>query len=463
MIEPQRITLLNRVATRQGKYVLYWMQASQRTRYNHALEHAIRRANEHKLPLIVGFGLMDDYPEANLRHYAFMVQGLADVHAALQQRGIKFVVRHGSPPNVALVLARDAAWTVCDRGYLRHQKRWRNELADGAVCPVEQVESDVVVPVEVASQKAEFAARTIRPKILRFRNTYIKALRPVRPHKTSRRLKVATDTDIEVADPERALAQLKLDRTVSRVCHFEGGEKAAHRRLDEFMRTKLDSYKEGRREPSVDGTSTLSPYLHFGQISPVEIALRVQASDAPEADREAFLEELIVRRELAVNFVHYKPNYDQFDALPAWSRKTLLEHRNDRRNPVYSRRELESAQTYDVYWNAAQREMNATGFMHNALRMYWGKKILEWKRTPEEAFEEVLYLNNRQFLCGRDPASYANVAWIFGLHDRPWQERRVFGTVRYMNDSGLKRKFDMQAYIDRISQLEREHLADQSS
>lgn len=179
------------------------------------------------------------------------------------------------------------------------------------------------------------------------------------------------------------------------------------------------------------------------------------AAGAPAADREAFLEELIVRRELALNFVNYTANYDQFDALPPWAQRTLSQHARDHRPQTYSRDELERAATHDPYWNAAMHEMTATGYMHNYMRMYWGKRILEWKKTPREAFADSLYLNNKYFLCGRDPNAYANVAWLFGLHDRPWGKRPIFGTVRYINAAGLERKFDMYRYIETVGDMTR--------
>lgn len=423
MIPRERVQRLNDESVRGGAYVLYWMQASQRTGFNHALEHAVERANELRLPLVVGFGLMDDYPEANARHYAFMLQGLRDVLAACRERGIAFVARRGSPEKVAVDLAADAALVVCDRGYLRHQKQWREHVAKHAGCPVVRVESDVVVPVEVASDKQEFAARTIRPKLLRERDRFLVPLKATRVRVDASKLQLPSD--IDVSDPEAALASLRVDRSVGVSARLIGGEVEGRRRLKQFVRAALANYPDGRREPSVAGTSMLAASLHFGQISPVEIALSVRDADAPAAAKEAYLEELIIRRELAVNFVHYQSKYDEYGCLPEWSRKTLRAHRRDKRYHVYSRAQLEAADTHDPYWNAAQREMNTTGFMHNSMRMYWGKKILEWKRTPEEAFADTLYLNNKYFLCGRDPNGYANVAWVFGLHDRPWGERDV--------------------------------------
>lgn len=433
MIQPSRIQPLNEKPIASDRaFVLYWMQQSQRTRFNHALEYAIEQANGLNLTIIVCFGLMDDYPEANERHYAFMLQGLEDVAADLKRRGIGFVIRRGSPPEVAIQLGKQAALIVCDRGYLRHQRRWRDQVADEAKCRVVQVESDVVVPVEVASDKAEFAARTIRPKIHRHWKQYLKPLRPVKPKHSSLHLSIASD--------EISLDQLKIDRSVKAVTEFRGGQSEARRLLDHFVKSKVRRYDEDRNEPSKRGTSRLSPYLHFGQISPIEIALATKGN-------EKFLEELIVRRELAMNFVYYTPKYDSFDCLPNWAQLTLKKHKEDARAYVYSLGQLENAQTHDRYWNAAQTEMLRTGYMHNYMRMYWGKKILEWSKSPRAAYETTLHLNNKYFLDGRDPVSYANVGWIFGLHDRPWTQRPIFGTIRYMNAAGLERKFDMEAYV----------------
>lgn len=431
----------------EGRYVLYWMQQSQRAAFNHALEYAARRANEREQGLVVGFGLTDAYPDANERHYAFMLEGLAEVQDALEDRGIKFVVRKGAPDGVALGLAKDASLVVCDRGYLRHQRRWRHRVAAESGKSVVQVEGEVVVPVETVSDKVEFAARTIRPKLRKAWPDFLGGLGATTLKTTSLKLQVTGDVDVRV--PDKVLRALDIDRSVERVDRFHGGTNEARKHLRRFLQSALEGYNDARNDPADPQCSNLSPYLHFGQISPVEIARKVSAAKSgSNPDREAFLEELIVRRELAVNFVHFHSDYDSFKCLPDWARKTLSEHENDRRPARYTRAELERAETDDAYWNAAMQEMLKTGYMHNHMRMYWGKKILEWCNTPEYAYSTALYLNNRYFLDGRDPNSYANVAWIFGLHDRPWQERPVFGKVRYMNAGGLERKFDIQAYVN---------------
>jgi deoxyribodipyrimidine photo-lyase len=452
MIDAARCQHLNGHAMRGGRHVLYWMQQSQRASFNPALEYAISVANREDLPVLVAFGLMDDYPEANLRHYRFMLEGLREVAATLAQRRIGFAVRRGAPNEVAVALAEDAALVVCDRGYLRHQKAWRMDVASRLPCPLVQIEGDVVVPVEVASDKPEVGARTLRPKLHRVWESYLRPLADAPVRRCSLDLGIASELDL--GDVDGVLGALGLDRAVPPVARFRGGTGEARQRLREFLAARLDGYAARRGEPGAFQCSLLSPYLHFGQISPVEVALAARDSEkGAEADRRAYLDELVVRRELVANFVHFEEHYDDYACLPGWARATLERHRADRREHIYARAQLERAATHDPYWNAAMREMVHTGYMHNHMRMYWAKKILEWTAEPADAFRTVLYLNNKYFLDGRDPSSYANAAWAFGLHDRPWPERPVFGKVRYMNASGLERKFDMAAYLRAVDEL----------
>lgn len=252
---------------------------------------------------------------------------------------------------------------------------------------------------------------------------------------------------LDLGDADAVLASMDVDRSVGRVRRYVGGAGQARKLLRRFLSAKLKDYAALRNDPSLDIQSHMSPYLHFGQISPLEIALAVPRSRAGEKSKEAYLEELLVRRELAVNFVFYNPRYDEYAAVPHWARTTLKAHAGDRREHVYTPEQLASSRTHDPYFNAAMAEMRLAGKMHNYMRMYWGKKIIEWTRSPRRAFRTMLALNNRYFLDGRDPASYTNVAWCFGKHDRPWTRRPVFGTVRYMNAAGLKRKFRIDDYV----------------
>ena len=445
MVEPERIKQLSGAPETAGDYVLYWMQQSQRAVHNPALEVAVTAANRLRLPVVAAFALTAELPAANARHYTFMLQGLAETAEQLRARGIGFVIRYGPPPRIVIELARRAALLVCDQGYLRRQKRWRAEVAANAGCRVLAVEGDVVVPVELASVKAETSARTLRAKLETHRRGFIAPLRAQRVRVRADRL--ALGSDVELDDVPALVARLPIDQRVAVAAEFQGGYSEARRRLRSFVTRDLAGYHSRRPCLTRASISRLSPYLHFGQISPVEVALAVSKATAPGADRGGFLEELIVRRELAANFVNATSNYDQYDSLPAWARHTLGIHRHDRREHVYSYQQLASARTHDPYWNAAMRDMHGGGFLHNYLRMYWGKKVLEWSATPEEGYRVLLRLNNTYFLDGRDPSSYANVGWIFGLHDRPWPERPIFGNVRYMNAAGLRRKTDIEEYV----------------
>jgi deoxyribodipyrimidine photo-lyase len=428
------------------------MQQSQRAEYNHALEYAVQQANALGQGVLVGFGLMDDYPEANQRHYTFMLEGLRETQAALAIQGIKMVIQRGSPSDVASALGRKASLIVCDRGYLSHQKAWRTRVARSAACSVVQVESDVVVPIEVVSNKAEYAARTIRPKIHKHLNDYLMPFKSSVVKKSSLGLKI---NGLDLKDVGAVLKKLSLDRCVGSVTQFfKGGTSQGKARFAEFIKKRFKHYVENRNQPQTDDISHMSPYLHFGQLSPLYLALESKAANSRLKEaKQAYLEELIVRRELAMNFANYIPNYNSYACLPQWVQKTLRQHRKDRREYIYTRSRLEEAETHDEYWNAAMREMKVTGFMHNYMRMYWGKKILEWSKTPEHAFRTTLAINNKYFLDGRDPNSYTGVAWVFGVHDRAWFERPIFGKIRYMAASGLERKCDIRGYVKKIDSL----------
>jgi len=445
-----RVRRRNERKTQKGDYILYWMQQSQRAEDNHALEYAVALANDCKKPILVVFGLTADYPEANLRHFRFMLEGLDETRKTLRERGIPLSIRMGSPPDVACQAAQKACALICDRGYLRHQRAWRRQVAEQAPCPVFEVEADAVVPVQTVSDKAEYAARTIRPKIHRHLDRCLRSVQTTELQTDGSGL-AAGDIDFS-SDIDRMLTQMKLDSDPAPVTgFFRGGTVEAKRRFDAFLKDRLNRYADNSNQPQTDDVSEMSPYLHFGQISPLYLAMKVKGiKSADRQAADAYLEELIVRRELAANFVYYNDRYDRYDCLPKWARETLTEHRKDNRKHLYDPKTLEAAQTHDPYWNAAMKEMKHTGFMHNYMRMYWGKKILQWSKTPEEGFKTTLSINNRYFIDGRDPNSFAGVAWIYGLHDRAWAEREIFGKVRYMAASGLERKCDIRAYVEKI-------------
>lgn len=452
VIQKERIQPLNQKNINlRGRYVLYWMQASQRSENNFALEYAIEQANELAKPLLVAFGLMDDYPEANLRHYTFMLEGLKDVQEALAKRRIKMIVQHGNPESIAVKLGQEAALVVVDRGYLKIQKQWYKNVASQLDCPLIQVEDNVVVPVESASNKTEFAARTIRPKINKQLNDFFYLIPNV---KAAHPALTEPFEGLDLSDPYQIVKTLKLNHDVPAVSQFfKGGQSEAKHVLERFLSQRFENYDANRNQPQSNDTSYMAMYLHFGHISPIYLAKRIKEARGKQVNSDSYLEELIVRRELAMNFVSFTANYDDYGVIPDWAKKTLAEHKDDLRDPCYSLEQLENAETIDPYWNAAMNEMRYTGYMHNYMRMYWAKKILEWTPNPEDAFKRSLYLNNKYFLDGRDANSYAGVTWCYGVHDRAWTERAIFGKIRYMNANGLKRKAKPDEYIKKVAKL----------
>ena len=453
MIQEDRIAYLNDKEEQKGDYVIYWMQSSQRVSYNQALETTIRIANKRSLPVLVYFEITEKYPDANLRHYFFMMEGLQEVIEELEKIGIKMIVNYPPDDRSADLseLAQDAVMVVTDCGYLNFQTEWRERYAQDLPCLLIQVESDVVVPVESVSPKEEFSAGTFRPKINRLLANYLQPMEMTVPEKSSSNFNI---TSFSINNLESAVKKLSIDTSVPPSPVFHGGTSNAEELLQQFINEKIYRFESMRNNPSEDYLSHMSPYLHFGQISPLYIAIRLK-SEAPAEAYRVYLEELIVRRELAINYVYYNVNYDQFKGLPRWAKSTLEKHQHDTRKITYSIAELEHALTHDSYWNAAQQEMVITGKMHGYMRMYWGKKILEWSPAPQEAFQMCIYLNNKYELDGRDPNGYAGIAWCFGKHDRAWKERPIFGKVRFMNDSGLKRKFDMEKYIQKVNEFKK--------
>jgi deoxyribodipyrimidine photo-lyase len=448
MIHRDRICELNDLPVHNGRdYVLYWMQSAQRTRYNHALEFAIRQANHIGRPVLVFFGIADSYPGANLRHYKFMLEGLQEVKRELAVLGIELVVWRIEPCLGAAELARDACLVVTDDAHLPHLRSWRSIVAQAAPCRMYEVTTNLIVPAAAASEKEEYSAATFRPRITEKMPFFLKPLRHATPRVQAR----AGIDSCSLDDLDAVLPLLPLDRSVRPVDSFHGGTSRVLKLLEDFVERKLSDYPDGSNDPTRDCLSHMSPYLHFGQISPLEVALAV--SKAGGCGAPDYLEQLIVRRELSHNFTRYNSMAASYEGLPAWCRRTLDFHADDDRAYKYDLEHFENAATHDPYWNAAQLEMMTTGKMHGYMRMYWGKKILEWSTSPAEAFQIALHLNDKYELDGRDANGITGVAWCFGKHDRPWAERPVFGKIRYMNSAGLKRKFHADAYVERISQL----------
>jgi deoxyribodipyrimidine photo-lyase len=424
--------------------VVYWMNRDQRVDDNWALLFAQEQAIARKVPLIVVFVLVADYLGAGLRHYDFMVRGLREVEKKLLKYHIPFVLLRGKPEKEipAFVGIHHCGILVTDFSPLRINRYWRSTITEKIKIPFYEVDAHNVVPCREVSKKAEYGAYTIRPKIQKVLAEYLVDLPPIIKHPFGwMGQKQNIDWDSE-------LRSLKLDRSVGIVPQIISGGKAAISALSNFLDHRLKDYDEHRNDPLASTSSGLSPYLHFGQISAQRVAVEVQRFGRFVKSSESFLEELIVRKELADNFCYYNNKYDSPDCFPTWSKETLNRHWRDKREYLYGRDVFESGETHDPLWNAAQIQMVNTGAMHGYLRMYWAKKILEWTKNPEDAMEIAIYFNDKYELDGRDPNGYAGIAWsIGGVHDRAWGERPVFGKIRYMNAKGCERKFNIKAYI----------------
>ncbi len=447
----ERVQLLNDKSDKtDGKYVLYWMQMFKRTTHNHALKFAIQKANERRLPLVVYEGLKFYYPWASDRIHTFILEGVQEKRAAFEKLGIRYIFYlqkdANSPKDTVARIAKDAALIVTDDFPCFIIPRHNEAIAKKAEIPVFAVDSNGVIPMS-RFEKEEYAAFTIRPKIKRMLHEYLKPFEEEKIIVKAENLNIeCPDTIVEnIAD---LVSECTIDHSVKPSPIFHGGTINGRQRLKKFVAEILTNYNQARNKPEKDGSSRLSSYLHFGFLSSLEIALAVQNSDAHQESKDAYLEELIVRRELSFNFTRFNEEYDSIRSLPAWVQKTMREHIDDHRAFVYSLEQLEHGETHDELWNAAQREMVETGEMHNYVRMLWGKNVIGWTRTYEEAFAILEHLNNKYCLDGRNPNSYAGILWCFGKHDRPWMQRPVFGTIRYMTSGSTGKKFDSKKYIE---------------
>lgn len=400
------------------------------------------------------------------RQHHFKLAGLREVERELAQYQIPFMIVIGddSDPLSDVVRDLDIGVVVTDFFPLTQTQEWVHDLAQKIHVPLYEVDAHNIVPVWQTSTKQEYAARTIRPKLHKLLPEFLTPFPKL--HKQSHA--ASRIPEMYVPDWEALENTPHINRNIEPVSWIVPGASAAHRALESFLKERFGDYGGERNNPLVRGQSDLSPYLHYGHISAQTIALAVLAvtklsiSDILSADRNgaatdnsaaAFLEELIIRKELSDNFCYYQPAYATSLAFPEWAQKTLLAAADDAREYVYTLAEFEGAQTHDDLWNAAQREMVITGKMHGYMRMYWAKKILEWTTNPDEALRIAIYLNDAYELDGRDPNGYAGIAWsIGGVHDRPWFCRPVFGTIRYMARSGCAKKFDVDAYIEKWSQ-----------
>jgi deoxyribodipyrimidine photo-lyase len=458
-IEPERVRQLNRTGPNlAGQYILYWSQMNRRVDSNHALLYAVELGNEYKLPILYYEGLTCSYSSANDRLHTFILQGVPETAKRLKRTGIGYCFylrrKQSDPNDIVYRLAADAAAVVTD-DYPTFIARAHNESVPQKLkLPYYVVDSSCIVPMS-KHEKQEYGAYTIRPKIHRLLPRYLKLVDRLKVNHRYNGAAPRWHTEVSRREIKTLVSECEIDHSVAPSLSFDGGSLAAERHLRFFLEKNLKRYAKGRNNPSDHATSDLSPYLHFGQISSLEVAFEAQRyAKEHKLVATEFLEELVVRRELAFNYARFVNEPGSLENLPDWAKKTMAKHIHDNREHLSTRKQLENAATYDELWNATQQEMLLRGKIHGYYRMYWGKKILQWSRTYDEAVSTMIYLHEKYALDGRDPNTYANILWCFGLHDRPWGERPVFGTLRYMSIDGMKRKTDWRRYIEEIRSIE---------
>jgi len=441
----RRVRQLNEGAKKENGPVVYWMSRDQRVQDNWALLYAKELAQKRKLPLVVLFALAPKFLGATRRQYDFMLRGLEEVEQELQGLHIPFELLLGEPSEqlIRYIHKHHVSFLVTDFDPLRIKSAWKKDVARKVDIPVYEVDAHNIVPAWIVSEKREYGAYTLRPKINRLLQEFLEDFPKVKKH----RYNTKQVTPIDWAKIHR---RITVDEHIEPIGWLKPGKMGGMKLLKQFIAEGMNGYDEKRNDPNQDAQSGLSAYLHFGQISAQRVALEVKNIIPKDVNTSAFLEELIVRRELSDNFCLYEPNYDSPKGFPEWAKRSFDLHKNDPREYVYSVKKFEQAQTHDVLWNAAQMQMVRTGKMHGYMRMYWAKKILEWTRSPEDAMRIAIYLNDRYELDGRYPNGYVGIAWaIGGVHDRAWFNRVVFGNVRYMNANGCAKKFSVKDYVER--------------
>lgn len=459
-VDPERIRKLNTASERPGsQYVLYWAQMNRRVEFNHGLLYAAEIANRLNLPVLFYEGLTCTYEYANDRLHTFILQAVPETAKRLKKAAIGYVFylrrTRESRNDVLYELAKNAAAVVTDDYPAFIARQHNARVPQKLDIAYYVVDSSCVVPMEEIKDR-QYGAYTIRPRIHRLLPKYLAAPDPLKVKKRFEAKIPDFHTEVTDKNIPELVGSCEIDHSVAPSPSFPGGPVAAEKLLQHFLEVNLQRYALKRNEPSEHATSHMSPYLHFGQISSLEIALATQEyAQQHKLIANEFLEELIVRRELAFNYVRHVENPQSLSNLPDWCRQNMQKHYHDKRDPAYTNGQLENSETYDELWNATQKEMLVRGKIHGYYRMYWGKKIIEWSREYQEAVDFMVDMHGKYALDGRDPNTYTNVLWCFGLHDRPWPERPVFGKMRYMSLEGMKRKTDTRAYIDEIAELAR--------
>ena len=479
----ERITICNSASVNaEGKFVLYWMIAARRVQWNFALERAVEWSCELNKPLVILEALRCGYQWASDRFHAFIINGMHDNQNRIAKRTALYYPylepEHDEGKGLLTKLSEYACIVVTDDFPTFFLPRAVEAASSQVKVCLEAVDSNGLLPMSCADRAfltaysfRRYLQKTLRDHLSRFpksdplKGVKLPTIKRL-PADIIKRWRATSLQDFK--DGPKELSKFPIDHSVSMVSTY-GGCVEANSVLESFLHSRLARYAEGHNHPDEDACSLLSPYLHFGHISVHQVFYEIMTSEGwaehqlslkangsrsawwgVSQNIEAFLDQLVTWRELGFNMCRHSVNYDSYDSLPEWAKKTLADHQSDPRQYVYSLNDLERAKTHDELWNAAQNELLIEGRIHNYLRMLWGKKILEWSLTPQKAIDVMIYLNNKYALDGRDPNSYSGIFWILGRYDRPWgPERPIFGKVRYMSSNSAKRKLRLKEYLSK--------------
>ena len=442
-----------------GEMVLYWMQTTQRAHQNFALDYAVEQANRLGLPVLVYHGLRHDYPWASDRIHTFILETVMDLYRDFEVRRIQYAFylertgddgearRQAGKPSPLVELAKRAALVATDFFPTFIVPRQIQALRAKVETPIVAVDSATVVPMKHFDREYPTAVG-FRPRLMASLPNFLRPFEQPEPH-SRHQLDIPFHPTCPTPGSIPALvASCDIDHAVPPARALRGGPAAARRQLEHFVETGLPRYQEDRGDPNDNATSMLSPYLHFGNIAPQEVLLLAREA-GPGAQFAKFQDELLTWREISHNFVYHNKRHRTVDSIPAWAREELRLRETDPRPILYSEAQMERAETGDELWNAAQRAYVVDGWMHNSLRMLWGKAVLQWTPNAAEALRVLEHLNNKYSLDGRDPNTYGGILWIFGKFDRPFYRRPIYGTVRYQSLKAAAKKFDVPRYLKR--------------
>lgn len=445
----KRSMVLRRKRYTEGP-VIYWMDRDQRSDDNWALIYAVKEANDKGVPLCVVFCLSKENLGASLRQYHFMISGLQSLELRLERSGIGFNLLEGSPgiELPSFLHQMGAGLVVTDFDPLTASMDRKLRVGAALDIPIVEVDAHNIVPCRLVSKRRVMSFTSFRAKVMPLLPDFlIDYPAPVKPDYT-------WEDEVKPTDWERALSELRLDESVRPLSWISPGELEAKAALERFCKERMSEYPAGLIDPSKNAQSDLSPYLHFGHLSSQRAVLRVRATNADDSVKSLFIDRIVVKKEIADNFCLHTPIYDSVGAFPEWAKRSINRHRSDAREHLYTLKQLDQGLTHDPLWNAAQMELVKRGKIHGYLREYWANKIMEWSRSPEEAFSFAIHLNDRYSLDGHDPSGYTGIAMVIGgLYGRPWRPKEVLGKVRRMTYTGARLKFDVHAYEEKVKNL----------